>query len=401
MMEANNKLNEAGMGTRCIHASHVKDQYGSVMPPIYQTSTFAFESCEQGGRRFAGEESGYIYSRVDNPTTSACAERIANIEHAGAATITSSGMAAISTTMLTLLKYGDHVIADKCLYGCTYHLFKHGLMKFGITVTFIDTSEPGAVQAALTNNTRIVYFETPANPTLKIIDIRRVCEEAHSQNDVLVVIDNTFASPIITRPIELGCDIVVHSATKYLNGHSDVVAGVICSSKKIINKIKIEGIMEMTGCILSPHDAFLVMRGLQTLEMRVRTASKNAQRIADFLTNHPAIAKVYYPGLSEHPGHDIAKKQMKYYGSVIAFELISGLTGGKKMLNNLNLCVLAVSLGGCETLIQHPASMTHSCVPHEDRLTAGITDGLVRMSVGVENVEDIIADLEQALDRLV
>jgi methionine-gamma-lyase len=247
----------------------------------------------------------------------------------------------------------------------------------------------------------MIYFETPANPTLKIIDIRRVCEEAHSQNDVLVVIDNTFASPIITRPIELGYDIVVHSATKYLNDHSDVVAGVICSSRKLIQKIKTEGIMEMTGCVLSPHDAFLVMRGVQTLAMRVKTASKNAQKIAEFLANHPAVARVFYPGLSEHPGHDIAKKQMKYYGSVIAFELISGLAGGKKMLNNLNLCVLAVSLGGCETLIQHPASMTHSCLPHEDRLAAGITDGLVRMSVGVESVEDIIAYLEQALNRLV
>jgi methionine-gamma-lyase len=207
-------VKEAGTGARCIGLSHVKGQYGYVISPVYQTSTFPFTSCEQGGRRFASEKSRYIYSRVDNPSTSACAERIANLEHEGAATVTSSGMAAISTTMLSLLKYDDHVIADKCLYGCTYHLFKHGLTKFGIAVTFIDTSEPGAVQGALTNNMRIVDFESPVNPTLKIIDIRRVCEEAHSQNDVLIVIDNTFASPIITRPIELGCDIVVHSATK-------------------------------------------------------------------------------------------------------------------------------------------------------------------------------------------
>jgi methionine-gamma-lyase len=371
------------------------------MTPIYQSSTFVFDTCEQGGRRFAGEEGGYIYTRLGNPTTCACEDRIANLERAEAGALTSSGMGAITATMWTILKCGDHVVADQCLYGCMYKYFQSGLAKFGVSVTFIDTSVPGAVRAAMTSQTKVVYFETPANPTMKIVDIRRVSAEAHSQDGVLVICDNTFASPIITRPLEFGCDIVLHSVTKYLNGHTDVVAGVVCSTKKIIKRIKEEGIKDMTGAVLSPNDAFLVLRGLQTLETRIKVSCKNAIKVAEFLQGHPAVQNVYFPGLPDHPGHALAKTQMQYFGSVLSFELFSGLDGGRKMLNNLKICVLAVSLGGCETLIQHPASMTHACVPSEDRVAAGITDGLVRMSVGLEDVDDIIADLKQALDRLV
>jgi len=394
-------LSDAGMSTRCIHARQHKDQYGSVMPPIYQTSTFAFDSCDQGLRRFAGEESGYVYTRLGNPTTCACEERIANLEHAEAAALTSSGMGAISASLWTLLQSGDHVIADNCLYGCTHSLFQHGFKKFGVSVTFLNTAEPGAVAAAMQPNTRVVYFETPANPTMKIVDIRRVCEEAHSHDNVYVIADNTFSSPVITQPLDLGCDIVLHSVTKYLNGHSDVLAGVICSSAKIINKIKMEGIKDMTGCVLSPHDAFLIMRGLMTLQIRMTHACRNAMQVAEFFEAHPAVEKVHYPGLKSHPGHDTAKRQMRDFGAMISFELYAGLEGGRKMLNNLKVATLAVSLGGCETLIQHPASMTHACVPKEERLEAGITDGMVRLSVGIEDVDDIILDLKQALDRLV
>jgi methionine-gamma-lyase len=388
-----------GLATRCLQTHH-KDQYGSVVPPIYQTSTFEFASCEQGGRRFAGEESGYIYTRLGNPTTAACESTIANLEGSEAAALTSSGMGAISAAFWTILQSGDHVIADNTLYGCTHALLSHGFSKFGVDVTFIDASKPSAVLNALKSNTKVVYFETPANPTLKVIDIRQICEEAHTREGVLVITDNTFASPVCTRPIEYGVDVVIHSVTKYLNGHTDVIAGVVCGKKEFINRVKMEGIKDMTGCVISPNDAFLIKRGLMTLSLRVKKASKNAMKVAEFLQSHPAVERVYYPGLEDHPGHEIAQKQMDYYGSVIAFELQSGLRGGMTLLNNLHLLVLAVSLGGCESLIQHPASMTHACVPREERLEAGITDGMVRLSVGIEDVDDIINDLKQGLDGL-
>jgi methionine-gamma-lyase len=368
--------------------------------PIYQTSTFEFDSCEQGGRRFAGEESGYIYTRLGNPTTCACEATIANLEGAEAAALTGSGMGAISATLWTILRAGDHVVADNTLYGCTHALLEHGFPKFGVSVTFVDAAKPGAVRDAMKANTKVVYFETPANPTLKVIDIARVCDEAHTHEGVIVVTDNTFASPVCTRPLEHGVDVVVHSVTKYLNGHTDVIAGVVCGRADFIQRVKMEGIKDMTGCVLSPHDAFLIQRGLMTLPLRVQRASKNAMKVAEFLQGHPAVERVYYPGLEDHPGHDIAQRQMDYFGSVMAFELHSGLKGGMQLLNNLRVLVLAVSLGGCESLIQHPASMTHACVPRTERLEAGITDGMVRLSVGIEDCEDIINDLKHGLDSL-
>ena len=395
------QMEDTSLSTRVIHAGETKDQYGAVVMPIYQSSTFVFDSCEQGGRRFAGQEGGFIYTRLGNPTLDACERKIANLEKGEAAALTSSGMGAISSTLWTLLKAGDHVIADDTLYGCTHALFEKGLPKFGVQVDFIDTSVPGNVKKHMKPNTAVVYFETPANPTMKIIDIERVCNEAHSQEGVLVVADNTFSSPIVTRPLEHGVDIVVHSVTKYINGHSDVVAGCVISKSDIINKIKMEGIKDMTGCVLSPHDAFLVSRGLMTLDLRVKRAAKNAMKIAEMLEDHPAVESVYYPGLKSHPGHEIAKKQMDYFGSMISFNLKGGVEAGKKLLNNLKLFTLAVSLGGCESLIEHPASMTHACVPKEEREASGITDGMVRMSVGVEGIDDLMNDLKQGLDALV
>lgn len=393
-------LDSAMMSTKAIHYPHHKDPTGAVITPIYQSSTFVFDSAEQGGRRFAGQEEGYIYTRLGNPTTTTTEEKIAYLEHGEAAALTSSGMGAISSTMWTLLKTGDHVIADDTLYGCTHALFEHGLTKFGVEVTFLDTSVPGAVKGALKPNTKVVYFETPANPTMKCVDIERVVAEAKSQEGVMVVVDNTFSSPIICRPLDHGVDVVVHSVTKYINGHSDVVAGCVVSKKSIIAKIKGEGIKDMTGACPSPHDAYLITRGMMTLDLRVRKACKNAMKVAQFLEKHPAIACVNYPGLPGNKYHEVAKKQMDLFGAMISFELVGGLEAGKKLLNNLHIFVLAVSLGGCESLVEHPASMTHACVPREEREAAGLTDGLVRISVGVENVEDLIADLKQGLDLL-
>lgn len=386
--------------TQCIHANPHKDQYGAVIMPIYQTSTFQCDSAEEGGSRFEGKPNTYTYTRFGNPTISCLEGKIAALEHAEDCVAFSSGMAAITTVFWTLLNSGDHVIADETLYGCTLCFLKHHLPRFNVEVSCIDTSIPGEVTKALRPNTKIVYFETPANPTLKIVDIKRLCEEAHKQEGVLVVTDNTFSSPVVANPLKLGVDIVVHSATKYLNGHSDVVAGLACSTKKICYRLRCLGLKDITGAVLSPHDAYLITRGLMTLELRVLRACENAMKVARFLANHDAISKVYYPGLETHPGHEIAKQQMTTFGSMITFELKGGLEAGKKFLNHLKLMTLAVSLGGCESLIQHPASMTHACCKKEERERAGISDGMVRLSVGIEGIDDIINDLKQSLDCL-
>ena len=386
--------------TKVVHANRQHDQYGALVTPIYQTSTFEFQSAEQGGKIFSGEMGGFCYTRIGNPTNQNLEGKLAELEGAEACAVTASGMGAIGATCLTVLKAGDHIISDNCLYGCTFGAFNKTLRKFGVEVDFIDTSVPGAVRAHMKPNTRMIYFETPANPTMKVIDIRAVVEAARTQPNVLVVVDNTFASPICTRPIKLGADLVIHSMTKYINGHTDVVGGCVCGPKKLIDEIKSDGIKEVTGSVMSPHDAFLVIRGLMTLALRVKKACENAQMIAEFLNAHPAVAKVYYAGLPTHPGHEIAKRQMDMFGAMISFELKGGLDAGPKLLNSMKYIVLAVSLGGCESLIQHPASMTHAAIPRVDRLKAGLTDGLIRLSVGIECVEDLIADLKQGLDQL-
>ncbi|KAH0792044.1 methionine gamma-lyase [Histomonas meleagridis] len=388
------------ISTRCLHSNEQHDQFGAVVPPIYQTSTFKFDNCNQGGDRFAGKEKGYIYTRLGNPTICYLEGRIANLEGAEACAVTSSGMGAIASTVLTFVKAGDHVISDGTLYGCTVSLFEHQLRKFGVEVDFIDTSIPGEVKKHLKPNTKIVYYETPANPTMKIIEHKRVVEEAHSQPGVLVIADNTFSSPIVTRPIEHGVDLVVHSMTKYINGHTDVVGGCVCGKAEHIARIKGEGIKDITGSVLSPHDAFLVVRGLMTLELRVKRAAENAQKVAEYLAANPKVEHVYYPGLPTHPGHDIAKKQMNTFGSMMSFELKGGIEAGKALLDNLKLITLAVSLGGCESLIQHPATMTHACVSAEERHKDGITDGMCRLSVGIEDINDIINDLKQAFEKV-
>ena len=389
-----------GLGTTAIHAGTLKNLYGTLAMPIYQTSTFIFDSAEQGGRRFALEEAGYIYTRLGNPTTTVLENKIAALEEGEAAVATSSGMGAISSTLWTVLKAGDHVVTDKTLYGCTFALMCHGLTRFGIEVTFVDTSNLDEVKNAMKENTRVVYLETPANPNLKIVDLEALSKLAHTNPNTLVIVDNTFATPYMQKPLKLGADIVVHSVTKYINGHGDVIAGLVITNKELADQIRFVGLKDMTGAVLGPQDAYYIIRGMKTFEIRMERHCKNAKKVVEFLNKHPKIERVYYPGLETHPGHEIAKKQMKDFGAMISFELKGGFEAAKTLLNNLKLCSLAVSLGDTETLIQHPASMTHSPYTKEEREAAGITDGLVRLSVGLENVEDIIADLEQGLEKI-
>ena len=394
------EMKKLGLGTTAIHAGTLKNLYGTLAMPIYQTSTFIFDSAEQGGRRFALEEAGYIYTRLGNPTTTTLENKIAALEEGEAGIAMSSGMGAISSTLWTVLKAGDHVVTDKTLYGCTFALMNHGLTRFGVEVTFVDTSNLEEVKNAMKENTRVVYLETPANPNLKIVDLEGVCKVAHTNPNTLVIVDNTFATPYMQKPLKLGVDIVVHSATKYLNGHGDVIAGLVVTKQELADQIRFVGLKDMTGAVLGPQEAYYIIRGLKTFEIRMERHCKNARTIVDFLNKHPKVEKIYYPGLETHPGYEIAKKQMKDFGAMISFELKGGFEAGKTLLNNLKLCSLAVSLGDTETLIQHPASMTHSPYTKEEREVAGITDGLVRLSVGLENVEDIIADLEYGLEKI-
>lgn len=389
-----------GIGTMSIHTGNHKNPFGALAVPIYQTSTFVFDSAEQGGKRFALEEEGYIYSRLGNPTTAVFEEKIAALEGGEAAVATSSGIGAITSTLWTLLKAGDHVIADKTLYGCTFAYLNHGVAKFGVEVDFIDTSDLELVRKTMKSNTRVVYLETPANPNMKVVDIKAVAEIAHTNPNTLVVVDNTFATPFCQRSLELGCDVVVHSVTKYLNGHGDVIAGVVISKKEIIDQVRLVGVKDMTGSVLGPTEAFYIIRGMKTFELRMRRHCENAMKVAEYLEAHDKIEKVYYPGLKSHDGYEVASKQMDAFGGILAFELKGGFEAGKTLLNNVKMAALAVSLGDAETLIQHPASMTHSPYTKEERLAAGITDGLVRLSVGLENIEDIIADLEYGLAQI-
>ena len=393
-------MKKCGLGTTAIHTGTLKNLYGTLAMPIYQTSTFIFDSAEQGGRRFALEEAGYIYTRLGNPTTTVLENKIAVLEEGEAGVAMSSGMGAISSTLWTVLKAGDHIVTDKTLYGCTFALMNHGLTRFGVEVTFVDTSNLDEVKNAMKKNTRVVYLETPANPNLKIVDLEALSKIAHTNPNTLVIVDNTFATPYMQKPLKLGADIVVHSVTKYINGHGDVIAGLVVTNKELADQIRFVGLKDMTGAVLGPQDAYYIIRGMKTFEIRMERHCANAKKVVEFLNKHPKIEKVYYPGLETHPGYEIAKKQMKDFGAMISFELKGGFEAGKTLLNNLKLCSLAVSLGDTETLIQHPASMTHSPYTKEEREAAGITDGLVRLSVGLENVEDIIADLEQGLEKI-
>ncbi len=392
-----NNLKTMGFATRAIHGGHVKDQFGALATPIHQTATFTFESAEQGGRRFALEEGGYIYSRLGNPTNTQLEDKLAMLEGAEAAISTASGIGAVASAFWTVLKARDHVVAAKTLYGCTYAYLNHGISRYGVEVTFVDTTNLEEVRQAMRENTKIVYLETPANPNLEVADIEAISTIAHQNKDCIVMVDNTFCTPYIQRPLEFGADVVIHSGTKFLNGHGDVISGFVVGSGEFIKNVRLFGVKDMTGASLSPFDAFLIIRGMKTLEIRMEKHCENAMKVAKFLEGHNAVEKVYYPGLESFPQYELAKKQMSLPGAVIAFEVKGGIEEGKKVINSTELCTIAVSLGDAEFLIQHPASMTHSPYTKEERELAGISDGLIRIAVGLENVEDIINDLDNAL----
>lgn len=384
--------------SKCVHSGISEYEFGPVVPPIYQTSTFKFESAEHGASLFKGEAEGYIYTRMKNPTIEAMENAVAELEGGHKALGCASGMAAINTIFVALLKSGDHVVCSKSVYGPTMTLLHSVLSKFNIESTFVDTDITEQIEKAIKPNTKIVYVETPANPMISITDLEAAAKIAHSVGALLVV-DNTFMSPALQQPFKLGADVVLHSMTKFLNGHADVVAGIIITKDEQMY-LNMRKVLNQLGGVIDPFNSFLVHRGLKTLSIRMQRHCENAMLIAEHLEKHPKVKWVRYPGLKSHPGYNIGLKQHAGHGGMISFELNGGFKAGETVMNNVKLCQLAVSLGGVETLIQHPASMTHLSMGAEARKSAGITEGLVRLSVGIENVNDIINDLEQALSKI-
>lgn len=373
--------------TRAIHVGQEPEPAtGAITVPIYQTSTFAQSA--------PGVHKGYDYSRTDNPTRTALQQALASLESAAYCLAFSSGMGAATTAML-LFKRGDHIISSRDVYGGTYRLFKRVLEDFGLTFSFVETADLGAIERAVTRRTRLLWIESPTNPLLRITDIRGAAKIAH-RSGALCLVDNTFASPFFQRPLALGADIVLHSTTKYIAGHADVVGGAICLNQRLLYE-RLKFLQNAAGATPSPFDCFLTLRGIKTLALRMREHEKNATRIAGFLRDHPRVRRVYYPGLANHPGHDIASSQMDGFSGMISFEVKGGLAEARRVLRRLNIFKIAESLGGVESLVELPTIMTHASIPKEERRRAGLDDGLIRLSVGVEDVEDLIADLKQAL----
>ena len=386
--------------TLCVHAGEYPDpSSGAHTTPIYQTSTFVFDNTAQGAARFAGSEDGYTYARLvpNTPTHAALVEKISALEGGETGQTFSSGMAAVNSVALTLLKTGDHLLASDVVYGGTYGLFSTILTRLGIQVSFVDSTDLDEVRRQFKKNTRMVFLETPANPTMNVCDIAAISEMA-KVSGAITIVDNTFATPMFQKPLQLGADVVLHSCTKYLGGHADLLGGVVIGTNEFIRQMV--PVINDTGPTMGPHEAWLCIRGLKTLHLRMEKHASNALRVAEFLEAHEKISWVRYPGLPSHPQHDIAKKQMSGYSGMLSFGVYGGLQGGRSMMNNVRLCSLAVSLGAVDTLVQHPASMTHANIPKNIREKTGITDDLVRLSVGIEDSEDIIADLGQALARI-
>jgi methionine-gamma-lyase len=388
---------EPGFATRAIHLGYdPATEKGALTPPIFMTSTYAFESAEEGGAMFRGEKAGYIYGRTKNPTQSLLEERVASLEGAEAGLALASGIGALSAMMWTLVSAGDEVVIDHTIYGSSFAFFTQGLTRFGVTAKPVDLTDLRTLEDALSRRTRAVFFETPANPSLRVIDIAAVARLAHGAG-ALVAVDNTFSSPALQRPIEHGADLVMHSATKYLGGHGDLLAGLVVGKQDMINKIRGVGLRWLTGATLSPLNAFLILRGLKTLELRMAAHSTSAMAVAELLEAHRSVAGVSYPGLRSFPQHALARRQMARPGGLISFELKGGMDAGLRFMNRLELVTRAVSLGDAETLVQHPASMTHSSYPPEERRKHGIGDGLIRLSIGLETLDDIIEDIARAL----
>jgi len=393
-MDTKNK----GFDTKLIHAGDFHDEYGSAVTPIYQTSTFSFKNAEHGANLFAGKEKGFIYTRIGNPTIGALEAKLAELENGFGGVALASGMAAVSTIYAAILKAGDHMISTGAVYGPSRAVMESIFKDFGVESSYINTSVIENIEKAIKPNTKMLYLETPANPTIELTDIKAACEVAHKHN-IIVVVDNTFSSPYLQKPINLGADVVLHSLTKFINGHADIVGGALIVKEEELYK-KVRKAMTFIGGNMDPHQAYMVIRGVKTLSIRIDRAQESSMKVAEYLEAHPKVEWIKYPGLKSFEQHELAKQQMSGFGSMISFGVKGGYDAGVVVMNNVKLALLAVSLGGVETLIQHPASMTHAGVSKEDRLEAGITDGLVRLAIGIEDVNDIIHDLDQALAKV-
>ncbi len=389
---------KAGFNSKLIHAGGFHDTKGSAVTPIYQTSTFSFQSADHGAACFAGESDGYIYTRLGNPNIEELEKTVAELENGFGGIATSSGMAAVNIVYLGLLSAGDHMVSHNAVYGPSRSVMESLYPKFNVESTYVDATHIENVLNAIRPNTKVLYIETPANPTIGITDLKAMAKIA-KEHHLKLVVDNTFCSPYLQKPLDLGADIVLHSMTKFINGHADIVAGMVVTKTEEDYKL-LKPVMMNVGCNMDPHQAWLTRRGLKTLAIRIDRAQENAIKVADYLENHPKIEWVRYPGLKTHPQYKLAQEQMAGPGTMISFEVKGGLKGGKTVMDSVKMALLAVSLGGIETLIQHPASMTHSKLSDEKQLEGGISKGLVRLSVGIEDVNDIIADLDQALAKL-
>ncbi|MEM2987902.1 MAG: aminotransferase class I/II-fold pyridoxal phosphate-dependent enzyme [Candidatus Bathyarchaeia archaeon] len=386
-----------GFSTRAVHGGEKPDATGAVAIPIYETSVFAFKSTKELIDVISGKAEGYLYTRFDNPTVRAVEKKMALLEGSEDACAFASGMAAITTAIFTTVSKGDHIVASRDLYGGTLTFFQEFMPRFGVEVTLIDATDIGELEKAIKRNTRVVYTETPANPTLKIVDLQHLAAIA-KKHGITTVVDSTLATPYNLTPIKFGIDVVVHSATKYLGGHNDVTAGIVCGSKEFIQNLKRN--RKILGGILDPASAWLLLRGLKTLALRMERHNKNGMKVAQFLEKHPKVAKVYYPGLPSHPQHSLAKKQMRGFGGVVSFEIKGDFEKTVRFVESLKLCFLAASLGGTETLATQPATSSHYFITPEQRQKLGITDQLVRLALGIEDLKDIIADLKQALNKI-
>lgn len=388
---------DIGFSSKLIHAGGITDEKGSAVTPIYQTSTFKFKSADQGARFFSGEEKGYIYTRLGNPTIEDLENTVSELENGYGGLATASGMAAVNTVYLTLLGQGDHMIAHNALYGPSRGIMEKLYPKYGVQSDFVDATKIEEIEKAIKPNTKLLYLETPANPTIGITDLKKAVALAKKHN-IITCVDNTFCSPYLQKPLDFGIDIVLHSMTKFINGHADIVGGIVVAKDKAMFE-ELKYVMMNMGFNIDPHQAFLARRGLKTLAIRIDRAQENAMKVAEYLESHPKVDWVLYPGLKSHPHYELGVKQMNGPGAMISFEVNGGIESGKKVMDNVKLAVLAVSLGGVETLIQHPASMTHSKLSPEAKKGAGISDGLIRLSIGIEDVDDIILDLDQALEK--
>lgn len=387
-----------GFHSKTIHSGQVEEAAGSITTPIFQTSTFAFKDANHGADLFAQKTEGYIYTRMGNPTTKALEENVAVLENGCGALATSSGMAAVTTVYMTFLGQELHMVSTDCLYGPSRVVMERDFSRFGVEYSYVNTSNIEEVEQSFKPNTRLLFIETPANPTIVLTDIEACADIAH-EHGALLAVDNTFMSPYLQRPLDLGADIVVHSMTKFINGHSDVVAGmIVCKDESVFKQIR--AVLHYMGGTIDPHQAWLVQRGLKTLPLRMDRCQDNALKLAKFLEDHSKVNWVKYPGLRSHPQYELAKRQMDGPGALLSFGVKGGLDAGRTIMNTVSLATLAVSLGGIETLIQHPASMTHAAMSNEEREKAGITDDLVRLSVGCEDFKDLKEDLEQALSTL-